>query len=111
MYCPPQLTIGTAPTVKQIIGSATGELWGFNCSYAESATFYIQIWWGGNTNTVPTLTGSNPNLTVPVTSAGVVGPWNHPVIMQGPIYWAATAAAVPSATAITGGEVITFFLG
>ena len=110
MFVSPQLTTPTAPVVKQIVGSATGELWGLSCTYAESATFYIQLWWQGNTNTTPTLLGTTPTMTVPVTSAGLVGPWVRSVIMQGPIWWAATAAAVPAVTAITGGEILTFFL-
>ena len=110
MYCTPQVTLPVTPVIKQIPGSGSG-FFGMVCTYAESATFYIQLWWQGNSNSPPTFS-TTPTMTIPVTSVGVItSSLTEPIIMQGPIWWAATAAAVPSTTAITGGEVLTFFLG
>jgi hypothetical protein len=109
MFPSPQYVIPTAPVIKQLPG--TGEFWGLACTYAESATFYIQLWWQGNTNSPPILGTTTPWLTIPITSAGTFTKNDLAFIQQGPLYWAATAAAVPSTVALTGGEVVTFFVG
>jgi hypothetical protein len=114
MYVYHATTTTNAPALTAITpGVKMPELFGVIATYAESATFYIKFWWGGNTNTVPTLGVTEPNLTVPISSGGPGFVLTKSICMQGPLYWAATAnASDTDATALgTGGDVINILLG
>ena len=117
MYVVHATTTTSAPTLNLLSGGRSVELFGVIATYAESATFYVKFWYQGNTNATPVLGVTAPTLTVPISSSGpgfLVGGGNGcGVVMQGPVYWAATTnAADTDATALgAGGDVINILLG
>src|ERR1700685_1871405 len=103
MFCYPKQTAPATPVVKQLTGSYS-KFFGLSSTYAESANFFIQLWWQGNNNNAPTF-ATTPTLTIEVGSAGFFSQSTEAIVMEGPIWFAVTAAAIPATTAITGGEV------
>lgn len=110
---PIHFTAGTgAPTATQM-GNWT-EFWGATGTSAEA--YFLKIWWQGNTNTVPVVGTTAPNITIAFPSSPVAilaTVFAVPVILQGPMYYAVTKnAGDTDATALsTGGDVITLFVG
>lgn len=107
-------TTTSTPALTQLqVGAEYPVLYGVIATYAESSTYYIKFWWQGNTNTAPTIGVTKPNLTVPISSGGPGFVLTVPIVLQGPLYWAATGGASDTdATALgAGGDVINILMG
>ena len=117
MYVIQAATTTSAVALAKLAPGINPELFGVIATYAESSTFYVKFWWQGNSNTAPVLGTTLPNLNVPISSSGpgflIGGGAGCGVIMQGPLWWAATANAVGTDTTAlgAGGDIISFFVG
>ena len=105
-------TTTSAPALALVDGQRSCDLYGVIATYAESSTYYIKFWFQGNTNAAPVLGTTAPTLTIPV-SAGAPGYLTaSPIILQGPLWWAATAnASDTDSTALgAGGDIVNIFI-
>ena len=105
-------TTTSAPVLSMLAGGRSPELYGVIATYAESSTYYIKFWYQGNTNAAPVLGVTAPTLTIPI-SAGAPGYLTAiPVVLQGPLWWTATANVSDTDTTAlgTGGDVINIFI-
>ncbi len=69
------------------------ELWGFSATDSKDATYYLKIWFQGNTNTVPIAGTTKPTVTFAIQSGAPNCVYMSPVILQGPMYYAVTLNA------------------
>lgn len=110
---PIHFTAGTGAPTATLIPTFT-EFYGLTGTSAEA--YFVKIYWQGNTNVIPVVGTTVPNITiaVPASPTGTIGlVFAVPVILQGPMYYTVTKnAGDTDATALsTGGDVITLFVG
>ena len=104
-------TTTSAPAVVQV-GTYT-ELWGYAATDAKDATYYLKIWWQGNTNTAPIVGTTKPSITFAIVAGNPSCIFAVPLVQQGPMYYAVTLnPADTDATVLsTGGDVVTLLVG
>jgi hypothetical protein len=106
-------TTGTAAPTPTLVAGGFTEFWGAVATNAEAAIYFIKIYWQGNTNTIPVVGTTTPNLTIPVQQ--ITGPplvLTTPLVLQGPMYYTVTKNAADTDTAAlsNGGDVITLLV-
>ena len=106
-------TVTGAPALTQIHGEAVAFL-GLIATNAESATFYLKLFWGRNKGVeIPVLGTTVPDITIAIPSAGLPPEvFNYPLQGGGPCWVAATLNAIYTDTTAlsTGGDIVTLFL-
>jgi hypothetical protein len=105
-------TTTATPALTQLQGEAVALL-GITATSAESAGYFVKIWWAHNSGTeIPVIGTTAPDLTIEVGTGGICQEFNHPLQGGGPAWVSVTKnAADTDATALTtGGDVITLFL-
>lgn len=109
---PIHFTTGTGTPVWTQCGNFS-ELWGAVGTSAEA--FFLKLYWQGNTNTVPVVGVTVPNITILFPSSPTSVPEftpAKPLQGLGPMFYTVTKNAPDTdATALsTGGDVITLFV-
>ena len=109
---PIHFTTNTSAVVLTQIPSFT-ELWGVAATDAKDATYYVKVWWQGNTNSPIVLGTTAPNVTFAILAGNPSCIFAVPVILQGPMYYTVTLNPADSDTTVlaTGGDVVTLFVG
>ena len=109
---PIHFTTGTSAPVWTQIPSFT-ELWGVCATDAKDATYYVKVWWQGNTNTAPVAGKTVPSITFAIQSGSVDCVFAVPIILQGPMYYMVTLnpADTDATVLATGGDVVTLLVG
>jgi len=104
-------TSTSAPALVQA-GSWT-ELWGYAATDAKDASYYLKVWWQGNSNVKPVIGTTSPNVTFAVIAGNPSCVFAVPIILQGPMWYAVTLNPADTDTTVlaTGGDVVTLFVG
>ncbi len=113
MYPLTFVTTSSTPTLTQLKGGQNVDLMGIVATSLEAAgAMFVKLWWGGNSNTIPTLGSTLPTVTIGVPTTGLIVPFTFPLVYPGPCWYAVTKNNVGTdATALaTGGGVVTLFL-
>lgn len=107
---PIKFTTGTATPVWTL-ASTYSSFWGCVATNAESATYFIKLYWS-KSNAAPIVGTTVPTLTVPVSTTFVGLALYRALTQNAPLYYTVTKnAADTDATALSnGGDVITLFV-
>jgi hypothetical protein len=109
---PIHFTTNTNPPVATLIGTFT-ELWGVAATEAKDATYYVKVYWQGNSNVAPVVGTTTPNVTFAILAGNPSCIFAVPVILQGPMWYTVTLNPADADTTVlaTGGDVVTLFVG
>lgn len=112
---PIHFTTGTATPVWTQAGNFSS-FYGFAATNAESAVYFLKLWWAGNTanSALPPVVGTTvPSITIAIETASSGFEFAARALVQnGPLFYTVTKnAADTDATALsTGGDVITLLV-
>jgi hypothetical protein len=107
------LTGTSTPVLTLLKGGQNVDFLGLSATNNETATtIYLKLWWGGNSNSTPTLGVTAPTLTIAIPANGIFFTSTYPIVYPGPCWYSVTKLqADTDATAlVTGGEAVTLFI-
>ena len=108
---PIHFTTTTGAVVWKQIPTYT-ELWGIVATDAKDATYYVRVFWQGNSNKAPVAGTTAPTITFAIQSGSVDCIFVMPIILQGPMYYNVSLDQGDTDTTVlsTGGDVVTLLV-
>lgn len=107
------LTTTSTPALTLLKGGQSVDFYGCAATNNEtSTTIYLKLWWGGNSNSIPTIGVTAPTLTIAIPAAGVYFSQPEPLVYPGPCWYAVTKlqADTDDTALSTAGEAVTLFI-
>jgi len=108
---PVKFTTGTSAPVWTQAGSWTS-FYGVVATNAESAAYFIKLYWQKDSPTAPSVGVTVPDLTIPIYTTTLGVEFHRALVQNGPLWYTVTKnAGDTDATALSsGGDIITLLV-